>query len=344
MSKVGILTFHNSNNHGAMLQAFALQETLSKLGNSVQIINYVSSLMPSAHNLSNSFLQFRDKYLNVSEKIEANRILSSYDKIVIGSDQVWNPELTGRDKTYFLYDEKNPYRVISYAASLGLGEKEIYDNRDFYYDVLSSYKYISVREDANINSINNVLSENKDLIVESHIDPTLLLSQEEYESRLHYKSSSSGVDIDSDFIFYFSYKHNPRLLDCANLISAYTHLPMVVGNNYHGVMYINGTKVATNLNPVQWLTLIDRSSLILTDSFHGLMFSLITHKPFYIGATDSPGVTRLIDVLKRYNLMDRRISELYNVKDINFNPDYSFFDSKVLLEKQKSFDYLKKYV
>ena len=150
--KIGLLTFHCAHNYGAVLQCYALQETLISMGHEVEVINYRPKYLIASYkrfelhrfislNLINSlknsikeallagrrfrrykaFEEFITNRLNLSERVNANNIPSKYDIYIIGSDQIWNPKITkGFDSVYWgqFKFPKERRRYIAYAASM----------------------------------------------------------------------------------------------------------------------------------------------------------------------------------------------------------------------------------
>ena len=179
--KVGILTFHRAHNYGAVLQCYALQETLKGMGHQVEVIDYRPRYIEDAYKLSitsrlqtdslGSFLKsvlrefmllptrfcrrkgfdsFIHNYLSLSREVIGTQIPNEYDVYVVGSDQIWNRAITdGYDNVFFcdFQFEKKGRKYISYAASTeqaSMAESDI----SVFEDRLSVFDAVSVREDA----------------------------------------------------------------------------------------------------------------------------------------------------------------------------------------------------
>ena len=199
MKKIGITTFQGAYNYGAILQAYALQKTLSDIGNDVKIINYYNeniydqyrTFRKKHHGLSSAikifiydvylwsiksrrnknFKKFISDNINLTdkkyEKAEIEKM--AFDVIVTGSDQVWNKNITsGLDDIYTLNIE-NSAKKISYAASIG-DNKILEDNKSEYKEKLQKLDLISVRETSTKPILEKVINRKVDVV----LDPTLL--------------------------------------------------------------------------------------------------------------------------------------------------------------------------
>lgn len=243
MRRTGILTFQKANNHGALMQAYALQESLRAGGDEVTVIDYTSPSMRSTQYHDAIFDGFREQYLNISRPVRAEEIKNlGLDRVVIGSDQVWNPNITGEDATYFLPKElRGTIQVLSYAASLGIQNPEIKEKAAFYRANLKDHAKISLREEGNAETLYEVLMALPGGYageITAHIDPTLLLDQEDYE-----KLAQKEPVEDGGYIFYFSYNTDPRLLDFVNLCSAHTGLPVVASSGFGPAKFLSNALV-----------------------------------------------------------------------------------------------------
>ena len=173
MKKIGIMTWFKHNNYGTVLQAYALQKKINSLGNEAEIINYSTRIRKTMFyemnfhfiikKLSNEFFHqkyhqnnsntkklfndFRNNYLNISKECdnhnELKQVSESYDKIVCGSDQIWNPNFF--DKHYFLDFIEDSSKKISYAPSIGVSTIEKAEIKDKMSHYLNMFSSISIR-------------------------------------------------------------------------------------------------------------------------------------------------------------------------------------------------------
>ena len=203
--KIGILTFHYSDNYGAVLQVFALKKYLESNGNSVEILNYntshlfmkklnfrhrviskswkLISMLFGAHKRMKAFDSFRKNNLEIFgnkivSKIELKKYVNSckFDYIIVGSDQVWNPDINGNDTAYFFNFETNA-KKISYAASFGKSfiPKDLLTE---YSEYLGCFAAVSVRETIAQAMLKPYLSQQVDIVP----DPVFLLDKNIWNS------------------------------------------------------------------------------------------------------------------------------------------------------------------
>lgn len=336
MKNIGILTFQNANNYGAVFQAFALQTTLEKLGVNAKVVNYDSQPMMLKRMQKKVFAQFIEENLhltsfaNEKEKIDTKGL----DAILCGSDQVWNPHLTQKDTTYFLDFVDQDIQKVSYAASIGLTEENCKEYQDIFKKYLPDFDKISLREESNVPYIQNLLQGKKK--VQANVDPSLLLTKEEYLKAFHLPLDSS-----EEYIFVFSYAYDPKLYDFANMLSLQTGYKIVALTFYNDGSFVDNAKVLMNVKPEDWLMLFNRAKIVLTDSFHGMMFSMVFQKPFYVYTPNRYNVARIKDALEKFGLKDRTLKTVRNIKDVSFSLDYQNVNQVICAEKEKSMEYLK---
>lgn len=336
MSKIGIITFQNANNYGAVYQAFALKQTVEKLGHQVQVINYDSPGMGLKKVQQRQFKEFIDSYLNLTPAYSRKEEIdtSGFDAVISGSDQVWNPRLTGNDMTYFLDFVKEDVKKVAYAASIGLNGDLFMEHKEVFEKYVPAFSGISLREDTHVPYIQSIVGE-KEVI--ASIDPSLLLTSKEYLDAFKIPDERG-----EEYIFVFSYALDPKLYDFANMLSLKTGYKTVAISPYSAGSFIDGTKVMKNVPPIEWLQLFNKAKLIITDSFHGMMFSIVFNKPFYAYTPNRSNVARVKDVLKKLGLEDRKLTNIRNANDVTYEVDFTNVNKILEAERQKSLEYLKK--
>ncbi len=335
MKNIGIITFQNANNYGAVYQAFALKKTVEKLGHNAAVINYDSPSMGLKNVQQSQFKDFIDEHLNLTkEYISKEEIDTSlFDTIISGSDQVWNPRLTGGDMTYFLDFVPENVKKVSYAASIGLNGDLFVEHKNVFEKYVPEFSGISLREETHVDYIQSIA---KDKEVIASIDPSLLLTSKEYLDAFNLPDNRS-----EDYIFVFSYALDPKMYDFANMLSLKSGYKIVALSPYSAGSYVNGTKVVKNVPPTEWLELFNKAKLVITDSFHGMMFSIVFNKPFYAYAPNRSNVARVKDVLKKLGLEDRKLTNITNVNDTVWEMDYTNVNEILKKEREKSLEYLK---
>lgn len=298
MKKVAVLTLKGYFNYGNRLQKYALSKILHDMGLEVYSIwdkdlvgktkEFIvsSAIFLKKYDRLRKFYKISHMYskeINVDE-VEKNGI----DMVVVGSDQVWNPEYYERDHN-LLYRAKNGEKVISYAASIG--RAEIPDEyRDLYRDVISKYDALSVREKQAEEEIKK-LTGRKDVI--TVLDPTLLLSRQEWESM------EEKPEI---------YKENMKYVLCCFLgkmpeeeradIEEYAKR-----NDCFIINILDPNDPFSKISgPQNFIYLIHHAQLVCTDSFHASVFSFIYDRPLV--------------VFKRVGKSDYMYSRLQNLLDV----------------------------
>lgn len=341
MKKVYTVTFHSANNYGAMLQAYALQKFLDS-NYDTKILNYNNSYIASGYrvfrlpskNLKKSvinfmkdvynfpkeyprckkFNKFREKlkFTNViNNKIEVENILDC-DALVVGSDQVWNPVLTGGvDLVYFLDIDKPEVKKISYAASCGSIDILNKYSSDFS-KYLSSFDHISVREKSLKESLIKDFKINAELV----IDPTLLLTKKDWVSLI------DKPILEEKYIFAYSVGNaNDKFYESLKFLSNKTGYKVVYFDKRDKKGLIVGNKKSFySAGPVEFLNLLYNSEYVVTTSFHGVALSSILNKKMFICLSTYPD--RLITLIDKLNISDFIVNDscsLEKIFDLDIN-------------------------
>lgn len=306
MKKVGIITFHWATNYGAVLQSFATQRWLFLHGYDVEIIDYKPFFVRVKDKISNlchlnmnafqkeSKLKcFRKKYLITSQKsFASNAALKNkcgkYDAVICGSDQIWNKSFTLKAEikptlSYFLNFVPEGTKRIAYAASFGtnrVGEQY----KSLVVPELKKFAGLSVRENTGLSILHDM---GLDGITVP--DPTALLEKCEYE-KLTDDISPKEIGIYS----YFLHGKSPSQ-------SIIETVSKEVLSNYQDQTAI--------LSIEEWLSCIRDSRMVLTNSFHGVMLSLIFNTPFISFSFEGSGMNNRIEtILDVVGLSDRIVS------------------------------------
>ena len=323
--KVGILTFHDADNLGAVLQAFALQTTLmEKCGSEAEIVDYKCDKILSTKRVKKpkvlkdfikyplmgvyywikrrGFSKFRKEYLNCSSKSYNLKTINNelpYDMLISGSDQVWNTECSGNDYTYFLGfwgAEK-----ISYAASIG-SHKFTAEESQKITEFIKDFKAVSVREESAKAELERIGISG----AEVQVDPVVLLKSEEWQK---YKTKRLCK---KPYVLVYLVLPDNTVLDCAKKYA-----------KKHGLKVICNKKNAEFIlhnSPSEFLSWVYNAECVFTNSFHGTAFSLIFNKPL---ATDirllSGGINnRVNDFLNKTNTL-QCVLDKDNIKAVKPN-------------------------
>lgn len=355
--KVGIITFHDALNYGAVLQAFALQDFISSLfGFDTEIIDYkpkyrepfehqkfssknpvkqlIGKLIEASHlkafmKRDARFREFVSKYHRLSltkfhDFDELNNGCDIYDIIVSGSDQVFNPK---RDSNvYYLAFEKFNGKKIAYAPSMGVSQLSE-DNANIIKPWVRDFEVLSCRE-AEGASILSKLSETNVPVV---CDPVCLLSKERWQE-IAISPSKKG------YIFVFDLNGGAPLFKLAQKLSKQTGLPIEYATLKGIHPYIKNCNLHHDMGPREWLGYIMDASYVVTDSFHGTMLSLIMGTRVINKIAVKSTASRIISLMNKLNISDQLISDSdsFDVNRIKFNPYQS--------ELSKFIDYSKRFL
>ncbi|SKB95448.1 Polysaccharide pyruvyl transferase [Lachnospiraceae bacterium] len=336
--RVGILTFQNAYNYGAVLQAFALKEAISSLGAEVEVINYDSPYMQLKKFQTEEFRLFSQNYLNLTDEYTDKKQIEyqKYDLIIAGSDQVWNPGITRGDTAYFLdFTDDSVYRA-SYSASIALGLDALKDRniQNWYKDNLMNIQSVSIRESIHYDFVSSIVP--NDRMIVTSVDPSLLLSDKDYVNKLQL----DDVKMD-DYIFVFSYQPKMGLIDKANMLSMYYNLPIIAFLlNYPEEYLLEGSIMMKSIEVTDWIQLVRNAKMVLTDSFHGMMYSIVFRKPFYQYCSNQSVSSRITGALNQFHLEDRNLNNVMYPEQVKFEIDYTEAELVLERERKKSFDYL----
>lgn len=302
-ARVGIVTYIKSANYGSALQAFALQEYVTSLGYDACLIDWLdltnrcnkkerfrhiaSQLLwmakaPRAFlrlhlNTGHSHTQnqmkravfstFEDYYLRYSGGDFTRS--DAFNAFICGSDQVWSLSTPGLHRTFFLRFAPQRKR-ISYAPSFGADTIPRYNRR-----VLSRYlngmAHISVRELSGIQIVKEATGRDVPCV----LDPVLLVGKEFWLKQI----AQTEMAIDGPYMIAYFLSDNDAAVEYARQESSAlsSHLIWIES----GVQAPEGAKVVTP-NPLEFVSLIAGATKVVTDSFHGLAFSLLFNKAFVI--------------------------------------------------------------
>lgn len=341
--KVGIITVQKSINYGACLQSYALWRYISSLGFDCEIIDLhrplhddfipskrfkplrkhenknllrkvlspVKSFFVSKKGIKKSYLSLaakhrfecfnnQIKYSNPYRGIEELYYNPPrYDIYISGSDQIWNPTMPYCIEPYFLGFVNNTGRKISYASSVGLSYL-LPEEEELYKVWLSDYDSIAVREETGRAMISRITQRND---IYQVCDPTFLLDIKEWEYQLVQPNYSSK------YIFLFTLSYNPTLIKFCEKLKKTSDYDVIYICQKHPSNVATGFLHVTDAGPCEFLGYIKNAGLMITDSFHGTVFSLLfeTNMFTYISPNNKRG-SRIVDLLEKYDLSDHLLS------------------------------------
>lgn len=357
--KIGIITITNGENYGNRLQNYATHTVLSSLGFDVETIKNTTGVYNQSwikfriynimtkiythikcrnikrlniHIRRTAFNRFTQKYIKqspytVSKDNVPKNIENDYDYFVCGSDQIWNPNFYFNSSVEFLTFAK-PGQRIAYCASFGVSHiQDEYIEK--YRKWINGMDYLSVREDAGAKIIKDLTNRTAEVLV----DPTLMLTKEQWLSVSHRPKNL----INKKYILtYFLGNKSSKINSYINKIAK--------SNNYDVINLLDiNDRFSFGVGPSEFITLINECELMCTDSFHGVVFSILMKTPFIVFERNDNAVSmnsRLDTLLSLFNLKSRLYENITNENEI-FNVDYSNIEEILNKERNKSWDYLK---
>lgn len=321
-----IITFQSAYNYGAILQAYALQKYLNTHYANTYILDYhnvdidksykrpswkdfCSNPKNAIFRLVQSFLykgknkkinKFRERYLSLTQRYDRENLKEAFeeaDVFITGSDQVWNYLIIKRDSSFFL-DFASGRRTCSYAASFGVS-KIPEDYQNFYINQMKNIDFISVREPQGADLVRGLV--NREVAVMP--DPTLLINISEWEA-LCVKPK-----IKEPYILVYKITKADRLLQFSKELSKATGLSVIYVPN--DLKSGSVGKLKLNVGPQEWLGLIKNAEYVVTNSFHGTVFSIIFGRKFFaeVSKKVNPSTSRLHSLLEMFKMEERTIDK-----------------------------------
>lgn len=346
--KIGILTLPLHINYGGILQAYALQTVLERMGNDVVVyqkeikplyklpiwkyplayskrilqklfVNMNQPLFveqkqkkefPLTRQYINRFIQENIHTVCINKPSDIN--LSEIDCIIIGSDQIWRPfhvyNLFKADITDAFLKFANGWKGkrIAYATSFGVdyweySKKQTQECKE----LIKLFDAISVREESAI----KLCADNLGIKVEQVLDPTLLLDKEDY---MKFVNKSKMLKCDR---LLFGY-----ILDATDDKQAYVNKVAFKLGLKPFFMGLASANISDSIEkrtaqPVEkWLRCFYDAEFIVTDSFHGCIFSIIFNKPFIAIGNPERGMSRFTSLLSMFGLESRLVSDINDVR------------------------------
>ena len=362
--KIDIVTLHRAQNYGSVLQAFALQKQIEKLGHQAYILDYYperytnKGLLKRLKNKSSRFnnplvlliaklliypsylkkgIQFNKfmHYLNLEKPSFATNEegmgrFTDADAYCAGSDQIWNSHWNeGVEKALFLDFVPKGKLCLSYAASIGLSNipaNEIDETKL----LLDKFEFLSLREDKGVELVREL--GRTDAV--QCLDPTLLMSKEEWS--LYADDSYKG----KEYVLTYNLHHDPEIDKCAKAIASKYHLQIRnISYNWHDIVRHGHLDWCPTVEG--FLGLIKNAKYVVADSFHATAFSIIFEKPFVV-ITPEVASSRLSSLLKMLELDDYNINKFTSLKVIEQPIDYIRVKSIIATKQRESISYLNK--
>ncbi|NWN91786.1 polysaccharide pyruvyl transferase family protein [Marinobacter adhaerens] len=377
MKKIAILTQPLHDNYGGLLQAYALKETLKSMGSEPLIVNRrgagarplrrrlsrLKHLLLNRPSKPNQFMsdslrsvisektnRFRAHYIpELSGVITSNNAMKSLlkqniDAYVVGSDQCWRPRYSPCISNYFLdfAQESEGIKRLAYAASFGTGDWEFNDKQtERCKDLLALFDAVSVREDEGVNLVRDHLGRADAKHV---LDPTMLLGSSAYDQIVAEQNAAVSPGTLNVYVLDNNPEKKGFIRSVANelQLKAFEVMPesrlqekQVTEANVGSFQYPC---------PSQWLRGFQDAEYVVTDSFHGTVFSILYNKPFIALGNEMRGMSRFSSLLKMFGLEERLLLNLeagHSNRLLKQDIDWQRVNLILKAEKEKALNFLK---
>lgn len=334
--KVSILTYHWEDNYGATMQAYATYRAVKELGHNPEFIDLRLPYNPTLKSRivfalkRYRFNKFRRKHFKNLTPIvywsvdDLRNNPPKSDCYLVGSDQTWNPQI-GQNllPAFFLTFGDGSIRRASYATSIGLNkwEESSYISNQEITEALRKFHKILLREDSAIRIAKEIFGADALQVV----DPVLLFpSYPELTGELSSSEEIVAYKLINDEGFY----------EMAKEISFSKQLPI---RSIGSVRRPKGFKSSYPETVEGWLKRLANAHLVLTDSFHGTVISLLYHRPFIVYIGDPNRATRIVSLLKQLGLEERIMTKknsIYEFKKMASKPIAWERIDKILAEQR----------
>lgn len=361
--KISLITRHAVSNYGSLLQTIATQTVLQKLGYECEVTDYIrddenykntakvllkkndswnSSAVkrliylaiqsPEYRISGKKFEKMRRNTLNLSKRYVSLKQLCDNppeaDIYITGSDQVWGP-IGGDDydEAYFLAYAPKEKRAVSYAASFG--KTKFTDNiLNEYRNLLAKYSAVTVRE----NSAKSILTDMGIENAKQVIDPTLLISAQEWERMITKKISGK-------YVLIYQLHSNPEMDAYAKRFAEKASLPLIrITPTLHQM--IRGGKTVLLPDAYDFLAYIKNAEYMITDSFHGTAFAINFNTQF-VEILPGETATRNQSILELTGLKSRILTSYDDFSFIDKKTDYTNVNSIIESARNESLQTLK---
>lgn len=354
--KVSIITRHSVINYGSLLQAYAIQKVIEKLGHTCEIVDYIrddesysnyeKTLLESKPEWNKNlitktlylalrqpesifagkkfereqkkYLQLTKRYTSLEQLVKDKPVADVY---MTGSDQVWGPVGNGNyDSSYCLSFTEERDKRIAYAASFGRADVSP-DLEEYFKKWLGRYHRITVREESAVNVLKTMGIE-----ADQVLDPTLLLPKEFW---IQYMQPIKA----EDFILVYQLHNDKRVGAYASKVAKLMNLPLIrISSSFHQITregkFIWCPKIG------EFLSYINSARCLITDSFHGTAFAINFNTPFVEVLPNNKTTTRNISILSMTGLINRILKNDDDV-DLAKTPINFTKTEKILQEKRK---------
>lgn len=344
MKRVGILTASRTNNIGTDLQAYAIQSIFSKYAE-VEIIDYICDQLEKSHivfpDLSIKSIykapyrvfkniahyKFRKKLFKYSPNSYSHTnfgtIGDRYNAIVVGSDQIWNLNLTGFDTSFFLPNDTIIADKYSYAASLGTLDIALWEKEYGISSYLKQFKKVTVRESSGVVALEQIGVHAKEIL-----DPILVADinlWKNFKSRVVKKP------------YMLIYQVSTPIDMCADAVEYAKKKGWQIIRISEPTRFKRNIKTKSYVTMKKWISLVQNAELIITDSYHGLSFSIANNKNFrLLSLPNAEANTRSLCLINKLNLSEF----LYPGLNFTREPNWGEVNTMLSYLRKDAIDYI----
>lgn len=331
-NKVSIINYWHTQ-YGGIVTAYALQEILKSLDCDVKLVDNMTAKELIMHK-KNFTKTFKENHLSVTPNLDNNfdleKLNTSFEIFITGSDQVFRPKYTLNLSQYILDFVKINSSKIAFSASFGVDKKQFVKENsketiEHMKQSLKSFDFISVREKSGVEICKDLF----DIDAEWIIDPVFILDRAKYDELIENADNKILKQVQNNSIVayvldkskdykraykYLEKKYNKKVVETAN----------------------------SNISVESWLKSIRDCKLFITDSFHGMCFAIIFNKPFICLANESRGRTRFDSICEMLGIENQCIDSILEImqRDCVFKVDYEKVNKKIEEERQRGLNFL----
>lgn len=348
--QIGITTTIYGNNFGEALQAYAIRKAINTYCEdcSAELISFMcksqSKLVKPGFELytkqliskNEIFDEFRKEEMGLwdspREHLQSEDNLN-YDKFVFGSDQIWNTNAWEIPEFFGSFVPLNKPK-IAYAASIGVNPNIQNLKEDLFRQYIDTFEHISVRENIHC----EYLKKFTEKPVYHVADPTMLIDKDIYYK---WADSVNPPKPDKNYIFYYQpHSADGAIVSLVNKLARNEHYDVV--HTFADIppsMFPYNSISARFFGPKEFLSYIRDSSLVITRSFHAVVFSILFERPFYVYVDKKTG-SRFESLLQTLGLQDRMIFDYIKPEDVSLSIDYSRTNELLKTFREYSINYL----
>lgn len=352
--RIGIVTQPLHNNYGGILQNYALQQVLKRLGHTPVTLDFIPQtplwrfvlsmcksltlyFIPGRRHpfacyrskRNNRMQAFVENYIKRTRPVKkySSKLLRKYhiEGLIVGSDQVWRPCYNVYLEDMFLaFARKSKIKKIAYSASFGVNTMEFSKLQlKRCASLLQQFDKVSVREASGVDLCRNYFHVESEHV----LDPTLLLGKEDYE-QVCIKIS----------------KYREKFIACYLLDPTQEqrlHIDRMAQRLHLAPVYFTADKKAS-LSVEEWLAMFRDAAYVVTDSFHGTVFSIVFGKPFITIVNSTRGADRFVSLLRTLGLETRLISAVTELTEdlYGYPVDWQTVNAALSAARVKSMNYL----